>query len=139
MKQLLLVCVASLAALPARAQDDAEVRRLAETYLKATTGEGDESGKNLLLGGPSMDASLFSLENGRIVRTDALKREKGDLGSAVKLMHELDRSAKDAIAKMGGGSGDELSVTELTGAEASKMMRPTQAVRQRFLKKHPVL
>ncbi|MGQ0505107.1 MAG: hypothetical protein ACT4TC_07270 [Myxococcaceae bacterium] len=135
----LLLALALAVAVPSFADED-EVREIAERYLKSTTGEGDESGKELLLGGPSMDASLFSLENGKIVATDPVRSEKGDLGSAVKLMNELDKSAKVAIGKMGGDTGgDELQVTELTGAAATKIMRPTKTAAEKFLKKHPIL
>ncbi len=134
----LLVLVALSASVPSLAQ---EPREIAETYLKATTGEGDESGKDLLLGGPSMDASLFSLENGKILKESPVRKESGDLASAIKLMNELDKSAKVAIAKMSGGSGggDDLEVTELTGAEADKIMKPTKDASARFLKAHPHL
>ncbi len=134
-----LLLLALTVAVPSFA--DGDPRAIAETYLKATTGEGDESGKDLLLGGPSMDASLFTLENGKILKESPVRKESGDLASAVRLMGELDRSAKAALAKVegGGGGGDDLEVTELTGAEAAKIMKPTKDSASRFLKAHPHL
>ena len=70
--------------------DDADVNRAAEKYLNAMNGKGDESGKDLLFGGVSMDAQIFSLENWKIVSRDWVKKEKGDLGTAQKLMSDLD-------------------------------------------------
>jgi hypothetical protein len=122
----------------AEANDDP--RSIAMTYLQATTGEGDERGKELLLGGVTMDAQLYSLENGRIVSEDPVRRESGDLASAKKLLRDLDRSGKDSIDKMSGSSvGDDLEVRELTQQEAAKILAPTRLKAQKLTSKHPVL
>jgi small subunit ribosomal protein S20 len=81
----------------AAAEEDPEPRRMAEAYLRATTGEGSDAGREHLLGGVSMDAGIFNLENGKIVSLDPVRRESGDLGSATRLMAMLDKSAKKAI------------------------------------------
>ena len=59
MLMALVVC----GSLTSFAQDDAEAKKVAETYLNALTGTGDEAGKDLLHGGVTMTAQLFSLEN----------------------------------------------------------------------------
>jgi len=133
-------------AVPALAQDSsAQVRGIAEKYLKALTGEGDESGRELLLGGATMDAQLFQLENARIVEADPVKREKGDLASAVKLMNELDAAGRKALTKIlegtsgGAGEPDGLEMQEMSEADAAKLMAPTRDRAKKFLQAHPVL
>ncbi len=71
--------------------DGAEVRAVAEKYLAAITGKGDEAGRELLLGGVPMDAQLLTLENGHIVEVEPMRREEGDLARARSLMAELDQ------------------------------------------------
>jgi hypothetical protein len=127
------------AALAAEKGADAEARKVAEDYLKATTGEGDEAGKRLLLGGLSMDASLFTLENGRIISKDPVQRESGSLTSAISMMKDLDRTARQALAKVVEADSDGLTVTELDASEAAKVMKPTQDKARKLLKMHPVL
>jgi hypothetical protein len=78
-----MVAVA-LFAVVASAQDDAEPKKVAETYLNALTGAGDEAGKDLLLGGVTMNAQLFSLDNWELKSKDPVKKEELDLTHAVQ-------------------------------------------------------
>jgi hypothetical protein len=140
MRTTLLILSAVFPLTAFASQDDSEARKVAEQYLKAITGEGDERGKELLLGGLTMDASLFSLENGRILSSDPVRAEKGDLGVARKMVKELDEAAKRALKKlMEGGGGDDLELVELDEKEAAKVMKPTKDKASRLLKKFPVL
>jgi hypothetical protein len=135
-----LFALALLAALPAAAQEDAEATKVANTYLNALTGKGDEAGKDLLLGGVTMNAQLFVLENAELkARED--KHEEGDIGRAVQLMNELDKSGRKALTKLMGAEaiGDDLKVTEVSKEDAEKLLKPTLEKAQALLKAAPVL
>src|SRR5215813_5627597 len=100
MRNLFAVALA-VVSLPAAVQDDAEATKVANTYLNALTGKGDEAGKDLLLGGVTMNAQLFVLENAELkARED--KHEEGDLGRTIQLMNELDKSGRKALTKLMG-------------------------------------
>jgi hypothetical protein len=135
-----LFALALVVSLPAAAQDDAEATKIANTYLNALTGKGDEAGKDLLLGGVTMNAQLFTLENAELkARED--KHEEGDLGRTIQLMNELDKSGRKALTKLMGAEavGDDLKVTEVTKEDAEKLLKPTLEKAQAFLKAAPVL
>jgi hypothetical protein len=123
------------------AGEDPEPRRVAEAYIRATTGEGSEAGREQLLGGVSMDAGIFNLENGKIVRLDPIRRESGDLGSATRLVKMMDGSAKKAMSQAmnKGSGGDDLTVVELTKEEAEQLMKPTDNAAKKLNQVHPVL
>ncbi len=123
------------------AQDDAEARRVAETYLNALTGTGDEAGKDLLLGGVTMNAQLFSLENWKFKTKDPVRREDGDLAHAVQQMSSLDKSGRAALTKLMGveAVGDDLRMTEVGPDEAAKLLAPTKERAAEFAKHHGVL
>lgn len=131
----------SLPVFAAEVKVDPAAQKVAEDYLKALTGEGDDRGRELLLGGATMNAQLFILENWKIVDREPLKTEVGQLSSAVRLMSDLDRSGREALAKMmgAGSEGDGVQVTELSQDEAAKLMAPTRERARRFIDAHPVL
>lgn len=126
-------------ALPAFAADD--VQTVAEQYLKAISGEGSEAGKELLLGGATMNAQLFTLENWKIVSKEPVRKEEGDLAKASQLVEELDKAARKALTKLMGasGAGDDLSVEEVSQAEASKLMAPTKERAAKLSSTYPAL
>lgn len=136
----------TLALLPALALADdpksapPDVLKVAETYLKALTGDGDESGKELLLGGATMNAQLFTLENFEL---KALKtqKESGDLASANSMIGELDKVARATLNKLLNAEqvGDELTMQEVSEEDARKLMAPTREKAARFVKTFPVL
>src|SRR5437868_6740679 len=121
-----LLALTLLIAFPAFADDDDEVKKVATTYLNALTGKGDEAGKDLLLGGVTMNAQLFTLENAEL-KNGEVKKEDGDLGKAVQLMNELDKSGRKALTKLMGAEavGDDLKVTEVSKEDAEKLLKPT--------------
>ena len=135
-----LVACALLFAVPAFADDEEDAKKVATTYLNALTGKGDEAGKDLLLGGVTMNAQLFTLENAELKALEK-KSEDGDLGKAVQLMSELDKSGRKALTKLMGAEavGDDLKVTEVTKEDAEKLLKPTLEKAQAFLKAAPVL
>jgi hypothetical protein len=134
----LLVVVAASAGW---AQGDAEPRKVAETYLNALSGAGDERGKDLLLGGVTMNAQLFGLENWTIKAKDASKKEEGELAHASHLVAQLDDTARKAIASLLGVAqvGDDLQVTEMSRADAEKLLEPTREKALILQKDLPVL
>lgn len=139
--QKLFVAVALSVAVPAFASDEDDARKVAETYLNALTGQGDEAGKDLLLGGVTMNAQLFALDNWKLKAKDPVKHEENDLGHAVAQMNELDKAGRKALTKLMGAEavGDELKVTEVSKEDAEKMLKPTLEKAQAFTKAHPTL
>lgn len=123
------------------AQDDAEPKKVAETYLNALTGAGDEAGKDLLLGGVTMNAQLFSLDNWSFKSKDPVKREEADLVHAVQMMNDLDKAGRSALTKLMGMDqvGDDLKMTEVSQADATKLLGPTREKAAAFTKAHPTL
>lgn len=119
-----------------------EVRRVAEQYLEALTGKGDAGGRELLLGGATMNAQLFSLENWRVVSRAPAQSEQGDLKAAVALMRDLDKAGRAALNRLlnvGSGGGGGLELHQVSEAEAGKILAPTREKAQALLKAAPVL
>jgi hypothetical protein len=135
---LLFLASTSLAA---EGQAGPEARKVAETYLKAVTGDGDEVGRDLLLGGATMNAKLFSLENWRIVSEEPVRREQAELSSALHMMSELDQASRAALAEVVGSTGDsaEPGISQISQSDAARLLGPTQEKAQRLLRAHPVL
>lgn len=136
-----LTLTASLFATLAAAQDDAEPRKVAETYLNALSGAGDEAGKDLLLGGVTMNAQLFSIDNWELKSKDPVKNETSDLVHAVQMMNDLDKAGRTSLTKLMGMDqvGDDLTMTEVSQADATKLLAPTREKAAAFTKAHPVL
>ncbi len=119
---------------------EAEAAKTAESYLRALAGTGDDRARELLLGGVTMDAQISSLENWRIVSRESLRTEEGDLRAAVQLIHDLDQAGHQATGKMmKGQSGGDLTVHELSQAEAAKLLAPTKERAQKLAKACPLL
>lgn len=139
--QIAISIAVALVGTPAWAQDDKEARKVAETYLNALSGAGNEAGKDLLLGGVTMNAQLFTLENWELKSKDATKKEELDLVHAVQMMNELDKAGRSALTKLLGTQqvGDDLKVHEVSAQDAQKLLEPTRDRAKKFLKDHPVL
>jgi hypothetical protein len=140
MSRLLLMTVVTFGC-TALAQDDAEAKKVAITYMNALTGQGDDTGKDLLLGGVTINAQLFALDNYEFKSKDPVKHEEADLAHAVQQMNELDKAGRVALTKMLGleAVGDELKVTEVSQADAAKLLAPTLEKVTAFKKAHPHL
>jgi hypothetical protein len=137
----LMIAAVALLAVPALAQDDSDAKKVAETYLNALTGTGDEAGKDLLLGGATMNAQLFSLENWSFKSKDPVKKEEGDLAHAVQMMNDLDKAGRGALTGLMGveAVGDDLKMTEVSAEQAAKLLAPTKQRATAFQKSHTVL
>lgn len=117
------------------------VQRTAESYLTALSATGDDAGRELLLGGVTLDARLAAVDNWRIVRRDYVKKETGSLKTANTLMADLDRAGRRTLADLlkKGGSGDDMAVVELTKDEAARLLAPMKQRNQAFLTTLPLL
>jgi putative oxidoreductase len=122
-----------------------EPRQIAEQYLKAVAGTGDDAGRDLLLGGATMTAKIFILPNWKIVGRDPWKKETGDLAGVAANVQAIDRAGRAALATiMGGGPAgggkdrDGLGTRELSAEDASHLLAPTRALATSFLTSHPV-
>jgi len=137
------VAVAAWAlALAARAETPKdEVQKIAEQYLSSLTGKGDSAGRDLLLGGATVNAQLFNLENWRVVSRAPPQAEQGDLKAAVTMMGDLDKAGRASLTRIvnAGSGGEGLQVHQISEAEAKKILEPTHAKAQAFLKASPVL
>src|SRR5688572_11200641 len=89
-----------LPALAGAAEPQDEVRKVAEIYLDSLTGKGDAEGRELLLGGATLNAQLFTLENWQIRSRDPVQAEQGDLRAAVTAMNELDRAGRKSLTRI---------------------------------------
>ncbi len=139
MRPVLLLGILALPALAAPPKDEAQ--DVAESYLKAISSEGDEAGRDLLLGGATLNAKLFTLENWRIVEREPARVEQGDLAVARKLMADLDKAGRQALAKIvtAASGPDGLSMTEVSQEEAARLLAPTRERAKAFVAKFPWL
>ena len=139
--RLSIVAVLVIASSVFAADEDAEPKKVAETYLNALDGAGDEAGKDLLLGGVTMNAQLFAIDNWEFKSKDPVKKEEGDLAHALHAMNDLDKAGRGALTKMMGveAVGDDLRMTEVSQADATKMLAPTREKAAAFSKAHAVL
>jgi len=139
MRSVLLLGILALPATAAPPRDEAQA--VAERYLEAISGEGDDAGRDLLLGGATLNAKLFTLENWRIAGREPARVEQGDLAVARKLMAELDKAGRQALAKIvtAAAGGDGLSLTEVSQEEAARLLAPTLERAKAFVDKLPWL
>lgn len=136
-----LVAALSLVVASPGESSDSEIRNVADSYLRALTGSGDDRARELLLGGVSMDAQIFTLDSARVVSREPVRLEEGDLETATKLMRELDLAGRRARAKLLNTEtrSSGIGVVELSQAEASKLLEPTREKAEKFLRTYPVL
>jgi hypothetical protein len=120
-----------------------EAQQVARKYLAALTGEGDDKGRDALLGGATLNARLEVLSNAKIVAREPYQTEKGELADVVANVDALDKEGRAALSKMmgGGPASDDpegLDVQVMDGAQAQQLLAPTRARAAAFLKSHPV-
>ena len=130
-----------LVSLGAAAQED-PVHQVARAYLDALTGTGDDSARETLLGGVTMNASIANIGSWRIVAEDPVRKETASLQTASQLMAALDRSGRSTLAALLNQSGavsNDMEVRELSEAEANKLLAPTKDRASRFFRTLPVL
>jgi hypothetical protein len=114
--------------------------QVAEAYLNALTGKGADQGRETLLGGATMTARIFQLENWKVTGREKHRHEVGELSDVNALIDALDREGRTALGKMmsGGGGGDDVSMHEFSADEAKKILQPTKAKAALLTRTHPV-
>jgi hypothetical protein len=112
-----------------------EPRKVAEAYLKALSGKGDDSARNYLLGGVTLTANDFSIPNWKIKKRDAPRVEDKDVDGAVKMLRDLEKKGAELLNAVV-VSGEEGSV-QLSQAQADKLMEPTKSQAQKFIDAYP--
>ncbi len=121
-----------------------EPRQTAEQYLKAIEGSGDDGGRDLLLGGATMTAKIFTLPNWKIVSREPYRKETGNLADVAAHIDAIDRAGRTALsAVMGGGplgAGDKegLGARELSADDATRLLGPTRTLATAFQVSYPV-
>ncbi len=142
MRRAALLCLL-LPAVACAQETPPPVQKTAESYLNALSATGDDAGRELLLGGVTLDARLSSVDTWRIVSRDYAKKETGALKTAATLMADLDRAGRRSLAellkKTGASGGDEMTVVELTRDEAARLLAPTKERTENFKKTLPLL
>jgi hypothetical protein len=140
MRTALLLCLA-FPAISCAQETPPPVQRTAESYLKALGSTGDDAGRELLLGGVTLDARLAAVDSWRIVSRDYVEKETGSLKTATALMAELDKAGRRSLSELlkKGGAGDDMAVVELTKDEATRLLAPTRERTEAFKKTLPVL
>ena len=139
---LFAVTLTACATTPAgSAEHEANTRELAEKYLNALSGTGDESGRALLLGGVTANAQLFVLENWKILGERPARHEEAELELANQLATELDTLSKDALKDLLGSecAADAACVESLTPEQSAALMKPTKDSVDKFTAQLPVL
>lgn len=141
-----LVCVSCASGPSARGAPaenaEADARAAAEQYLNAVSGKGAESGLDLLLGGATTNARLFSLDNWEIVSVEPARHEDGDVAAVAQAVDAVDVASRDALAGLVGtatGAEDGSAVQQLSPQEAQQVMAPTQASADRLKAAHPLI
>jgi hypothetical protein len=112
-----------------------EPRKIAEAYLKALTGKGDDSARNYLLGGVTLTANDFAIPNWKIKKRDAPRVEDKDIDGAVRMLRDLEQKGAEFLNAVV-VSGEEGAVA-LSPAQADKLMEPTRSQAQIFIEKYP--
>jgi hypothetical protein len=115
------------------ALDDA--RKIAEAYLKALEGKGDDSARNYLLGGATLTANDFTIPNWKIVKRDAVRSESKDVDGAVKMMRDLEKKGAEALNTVVVSEDSSLSLSQ---EQANKLLEPTRKQAQKFIDAYPL-
>jgi hypothetical protein len=83
------------------AQDGA--RKAAEDYLKAIAHQGNDGAIESLLGGATLTARLYTIENWKIVGREKHRHETGEVTDLNAYVVAIDKAGRDALSTMIGG------------------------------------
>jgi hypothetical protein len=137
---LSLAAVTVPALAPAQTADDPHA--VAVAYLNALTGAGDDAARATLLGGVTMTAQMYTLENWQIASEDPVRTETGDLADAKKEIAALDKAGRAALGDMlktgTEGASDDIQTAALTEEDAARLLAPTRSKAKALQKAHPV-
>jgi hypothetical protein len=127
----------------AAAADNDDAYKLAEAYLNALVGKGDQAAREMHLNGLTFMAQTTTLDSWKLVRRDPPQKEKGDLAEVSKMLSDIDkagRKALDKMASMAGEKGDEgQEMGVIDEAKAKKLMAPAQALMDKLSSKYPTI
>jgi hypothetical protein len=112
-----------------------EARKVAEAYLKALEGKGDDSARSYLLGGVTLTANDFTIPNWRIAKRDTVRTEQRPIEGAVKMMRDLEKKGAEALNAVVVSEDDSLSLSQ---EQANKLLEPTRQQAQKFIEAYPL-
>lgn len=122
-----------------------EARTAAEEYLQAISHQGNDGAIETLLGGATLTARIFAIENWKVVGREKHRHEEGQLADLHAYVAAIDKAGRDALSGMlGGGPAagaddpDGLGVQEISADDAKRMLEPTRKKAASFAKSHPV-
>ena len=120
-------------------------RKAAEEYLKAISHQGNDGAIESLLGGATLTARIFVIENWKVVARRVHKHEEGELADLHAYVNAIDKSGREALATMmgggpasGTGDADGMGVQELSADDVSKILASTKSKAAAWNKSHPV-
>lgn len=123
------------------AKDDA--RKAAEAYLNAISHQGNDGAIESLLGGATLTARMYTIENWKIVGREKHRKEVGEVADLNAYVAAIDKAGREALSTMlGGGPAaadpDGLGVQEISESDAKKILEPTRQKSNAMNKTHPV-
>jgi hypothetical protein len=119
------------------AKDDA--RKLAEAYLQALAHKGGSEALETLLGGATLRARTASIPDWKIVGREKHRHEVGLVENLHAFVSSVDAAAREALAKLSGGSGGPMGdLAEVTAEDATRILDPTRKKAKVFQTSHPV-
>jgi hypothetical protein len=110
-------------------------RKVAEAYLKALEGKGDDAARNYLLGGATLTANDFAIPNWKIIRRDAARIEEKDVDGAIKMMRDLEKKGAEALNSVVISEDSSMSLNQ---EQAHKLLEPTRIQAQKFIEQYPL-
>jgi len=134
---LVLSLFAASSAFAAAAAKD-EPQTLAEKYLKALSDPKQQSGKDHLLGGVSLDAKSAVVYSPKIVSRGETRVEEGAVGDLAAAVDALDKAGLALLedSSMLGGVSDPKAGVDVE--KARKMAEKTKQLRKDLMSKYPV-
>ena len=112
-----------------------EARKVAEAYLRALEGNGDQNAKSHLLGGMTLTAQDFTIPNWKLVQRDSPRVEEKPIEAAAKAMWLLDKAGAEALHHVVVSEGDSLALSQ---EQAEQLLGPTKELAQQFQEQHPL-
>jgi hypothetical protein len=110
-------------------------RKLAEAYLRALEGKGNDDARNYLLGGLTLTAQDFSIPNWRITKRDAPRIEEKDVAGAVSMMRDLEKKGAEMLNTVVVAEDSSMALTQ---EQAHKMLEPTRIQAAKFIEAYPL-
>lgn len=112
-----------------------EPRKVAEAYLRALEGKGDDTARSYLLGGATLTARDFTIPNWRIKSRDAARVEDKDVAGAVSAMRALEKKGAEALTNVVLSEDSQVAMNQ---EQANKLLEPTRIQAQKFIEAYPL-